>query len=477
MHLQGRIELGSGRYREAAETLLAAARQSSDPSTNLTILVEAVEAALESGFAEELVVELGREADTLPAPTPLDAFNWSVARWYGLQFDRQFEAARAMYGEVERLAVELADDAQVQYRAAYLTDLVHGFGAGLPFAQRAVAVARSQGRLGLLPTLTGHLAYELAWKSLFERAYATATEGYQLAHDIGQLPGWQLFTLARVEAVWGRSDEARAHLEELGRYSEHSVFVRTAVGAVEGLLELGLGDPDKAADALLNVTPGARLNGLAVSTVPDLVEALVRAGQPPETAEAPLERFRRAGSMNTSERNSLVARCEALLATRSPREAFAEALALADALSPFERARTELLYGEWLRRERQRKEARPHLRAAADEFRRLGTRPWQDRAEAELRATGETARRREPSTLGELTPQELQIAQLAAEGQTNPEIAAQLFLSRRTVEYHLCGRPDLPAATPLPLRLPQRRPHRQSPRRPSSAARLTGRPR
>ncbi|MGH2993721.1 MAG: helix-turn-helix transcriptional regulator, partial [Solirubrobacterales bacterium] len=100
-------------------------------------------------------------------------------------------------------------------------------------------------------------------------------------------------------------------------------------------------------------------------------------------------------------------------------------------------ARTELLYGEWLRRERQRSEARRHLRRAADLFRQVGAAPWEERAEAELRATGEKARRRDPSTLDQLTPQELQIAGLVADGMTNREIAAQLFLSPRTIDYHL----------------------------------------
>ena len=201
---------------------------------------------------------------------------------------------------------------------------------------------------------------------------------------------------------------------------------------------MGLGHPGEAADALLRVAPEeGRLIALVRSTVPDLIEALMRAGRPVEEGEAPLERFRHIASMSTGLRPSLIARCEALLGKRPPEEAFTEALELADALSQFEPARTELLYGEWLRRERRRKEARTHLRAAAEEFDRLGAKPWQKRAEAELRATGETARKREPSTLGQLTPQELQIAQLAAEGYTNPEIAGQLFLSPRTVEYHL----------------------------------------
>ena len=115
----------------------------------------------------------------------------------------------------------------------------------------------------------------------------------------------------------------------------------------------------------------------------------------------------------------MLARCQALLEMRPPEEAFGDALARANALPPFQRARTELLYGEWLRRERRRQEARAHLRAALDAFRSLGTPLFADRAEAELRATGETARKRDPSTLDDLTAQEVQIAGLVAQGLTN----------------------------------------------------------
>ena len=126
-----------------------------------------------------------------------------------------------------------------------------------------------------------------------------------------------------------------------------------------------------------------------------------------------------------------------MLEARRPDEAFSDAAVFAGSLSPFEQARGELLYGEWLRRERRRGDARAHLRAAAELFGGLGATPWERRAEAELRATGETARKRDPTTLDDLTPQELQIAALVAEGLTNREIAAQLFLSPRTIDYHL----------------------------------------
>jgi DNA-binding CsgD family transcriptional regulator len=144
--------------------------------------------------------------------------------------------------------------------------------------------------------------------------------------------------------------------------------------------------------------------------------------------------------VNTASSDSgaaLLARCDALLGERPRDEAFREAIERRAALAPFQQARTELLYGEWLRRQRRRQEARGHLRAALESFRSLGTVPWEERAAAELRATGETARKRDPSTLDQLTPQELQIAGLVAEGMTNRQIAEQLFLSPRTIDYHL----------------------------------------
>jgi len=103
----------------------------------------------------------------------------------------------------------------------------------------------------------------------------------------------------------------------------------------------------------------------------------------------------------------------------------------------FETARTRLAYGSRLRRERQRVRAREQLRAAIEIFDRLGALPWSETARAELAATGETARRRDQSAVTELTPQELQIALRIAGGQTTRETAAALFLSPKTIEYHL----------------------------------------
>jgi DNA-binding CsgD family transcriptional regulator len=207
-----------------------------------------------------------------------------------------------------------------------------------------------------------------------------------------------------------------------------------------GQLELTLGRPGEAADRLLLVSAVERPGSTPLSglwSIPDLIEAAARSGRLDET----VDRFDRYADWvehsPSAARLAVLARCRALAGKGDAREQFETALAPDATISPFLQARTELLYGEWLRRERQRREARRHLRRAADLFRQVGAPPWEERAEAELRATGETARRRDPSTLDQLTPQELQIAGLVAAGMTNREIAAQLYLSPRTIDYHL----------------------------------------
>ncbi|MGB9308646.1 MAG: helix-turn-helix transcriptional regulator, partial [Mycobacterium sp.] len=141
--------------------------------------------------------------------------------------------------------------------------------------------------------------------------------------------------------------------------------------------------------------------------------------------------------------NALAARCHGLLGvdSASPDDQdrhFAEALRLhARVGRPFDMARTQLLYGESLRRRRRRADARRYLRSAYETFERLGATPWAEQASAELLATGETARKRDVSTTDQLTPQELQIARFVSRGETNRSIATLMFLSPRTVDYHL----------------------------------------
>jgi DNA-binding CsgD family transcriptional regulator len=124
--------------------------------------------------------------------------------------------------------------------------------------------------------------------------------------------------------------------------------------------------------------------------------------------------------------------------TDNPEPHFLKAMAEHSRASrPVAQARTQLAYGEFLRRSGRRVDARTQLRTALEVFTEAGAQPWADRARQELRASGETARKRDPSTSLQLTPQEQQVASLVSRGHSNADVAAQLFLSRRTVEYHL----------------------------------------
>ena len=175
-----------------------------------------------------------------------------------------------------------------------------------------------------------------------------------------------------------------------------------------------------------------------VQWAPDLVEAYVRAGRSKD-AEGLVETFHRhALEVGRAWPLATAARCRGLLADEGEfASLFDDALAHHVDGSPFEGARTELVYGERLRRARRRVEAREHLQAAAEAFDRLGAIPWSARARAELGATGASLRPPDPAARDELTPQELQVALIVAEGKTNREAAAALFLSTKTVEFHL----------------------------------------
>jgi DNA-binding CsgD family transcriptional regulator len=171
----------------------------------------------------------------------------------------------------------------------------------------------------------------------------------------------------------------------------------------------------------------------------DLVEALARLGRP-EASEHHLGRLEeQAQSTGSPWALAAAARCRAFLSSDSAlAEAFETALEMHDhEPSTFERARTELCYGERLRRAGERRRAREQLRSAFVTFEGLGARPWAERARTELRATGEHLQRRGPTTTERLTPQELQITLLVAEGLTNRDVGARLFLSPKTVEFHL----------------------------------------
>jgi DNA-binding CsgD family transcriptional regulator len=175
-----------------------------------------------------------------------------------------------------------------------------------------------------------------------------------------------------------------------------------------------------------------------ILTTPTRIEILSRSGRPVPPEE--LERYRQWVTASPGPSYpALLARCEALVA--APEEAAAayeQALRLHEVADrPFDLARTRLLYGELLRRQRRPGQAREHLRAANEAFTRIGCVLWAERARGELRAAGETDGVPQDEAFGRLSPQETQIVRMVGEGMSNREVAGQLFLSPRTVEYHL----------------------------------------
>ncbi|MEV6974917.1 AAA family ATPase [Kitasatospora sp. NPDC093806] len=314
----------------------------------------------------------------------------------------------------------------------------------LELAGELVAEARAKGAVGVLPTLQFFLAEAELFHGRHRDAEVTASEAYALARDTGQ-GQWtsQLAAILACSAALGGSDERCVELaaEALASGSSAPAAGEPWAQWALGLLDLGRGRAGAAADRLHTLTTGPYRHHVgATRAVPDLVEAAVRVGEPGRAAE-PYERFARwAGAAGTPWAEALRLRCQALLGPDELAEsAYRGALDLHEGTHrPFEQARTALLYGEWLRRERRRTDARPHLSAALETFERVGARPWADRARTELTATGTAAPAdTPPGALTSLTPQELQIARLAAQGLTNRDIAAQLFLSPRTVGHHL----------------------------------------
>ncbi|MFI2612575.1 AAA family ATPase [Kitasatospora sp. NPDC018619] len=316
-------------------------------------------------------------------------------------------------------------------------------------AHELAAEARAKGTVGVMPTLQFFLAEAELFHGRHRDAELTATEGLDLARDTGQHQ-WvsQLAALlALLAALDGRADRcadlAATALATTGPQSAAPAAGLPWAQWALALLDLGQGRAGAAVDRLHTLTSGPHRHHVsATRAVPDLVEAAVRLGAPDRAAEA-YERFARwTAAADRPWAEALRLRCQALLGPDELAEAsYRAALAHHEtAHRPFEQARTALLYGEWLRRTRRRTDARPHLRAALETFDRLAAHPWADRARTELSATGTPAPA--PATPAgppqtPLTPQELQIARLAARGLTNRDIAAQLFLSPRTVAHHL----------------------------------------
>ena len=312
--------------------------------------------------------------------------------------------------------------------------------------ERVVEHARGADATGVLSYALDQLAKLETRVDNLTRAYALELECLQITEPLGNdvARAASLAWLGLVEAMLGRR-ESREHAEAalaIANGHRDSYNIVRARGAL-GLEALGRRD---AAAAVEWLEPAVRMlekGGIGNPNVfrleADLVEALTRLGLP-ERAEPHLARFdKQARSTRSPWSGAAAARCRAFLSADGElRGAFETALRLHDHdPSAFERARTELCYGARLRRCGERRAAREQLRSALTTFDRVGAQPWAEHARIELRASGEHIHRRAPSDTERLTPQELQIALLVAEGLTNRDVGARLFLSPKTVEFHL----------------------------------------
>jgi DNA-binding CsgD family transcriptional regulator len=423
-------------------------------------LVEDVDPALAAilfGDAMEPCFFLGRVADGIDAAeharrlAPRDGtfVDLHAEYWLGRAL---MAAGRADEGaavfDVLRARLEDVPDA-TRLWALTLESIVLGMldrsGEGFRVGSEAVETARTAGATGLVSALA-----QVSWNGVragsWQRASAAATEGLALARELNQpLQVVDLLCdLTRIEAARGDIQACRAHAAEASALAERhgQAIVLEQIRTSLGLLELGLGRPEEALHDLEAAARGVAGLGFYdrdVSPEPDLVEVLVRLGRTNGHDEWLLECITRVERTGAGWGKAVAARLRGVVADDESFEGpFLEALDFHGAVDDtFARARTELTFGERLRRAGRRREARAQLRRALETFGDLAADPWGDRAAVELRASGETLRKRRSDSDETLTPQELQIALLVAEGRTNKSVGAALFLSHKTVEFHL----------------------------------------
>lgn len=308
---------------------------------------------------------------------------------------------------------------------------------------RLLAQSRDDGAVALVLFALPRLALADLAGGHWTSAGDNASEALSLARSLGQeaLTSMPLAQLALIAAQ--RGDDGYG---ELARQLDDVMSRQSATGIL-GVLVEDIQRWARACHHALAEQQGDALHHLELMQQPpltrlaayDRLEVATRAGRP-ATAAAWLEELTRfADEVDSPRARAVVAFGRALVAEASSAETHFDAALehQASAARPFETARIQLAYGAFLRRARRRVDARDHLRAALGTFEDVRARPWAERARRELRASGESARKRDESTATDLTAQERQVARLVAEGMSNRDVAAQLFLSPRTIDFHL----------------------------------------
>ncbi|MFC4019278.1 LuxR C-terminal-related transcriptional regulator [Micromonospora sp. GCM10011542] len=450
--LRGELELRCGAAEGASTTLLAAgeALAGTDRTLALTALVRAGEAVCFSGD-QYRYAEVARRARELRRSTDPPATELMTALVAGVAATLRGDHERA--GPALRRAVvlggrltgpALTPTALTCATAAGL--LVAVDGAAHRLAERAVALARARGELSMLSRALELRAVAEYWLGRHEAAAETSRAGLRVARDTGQVncAHVHLGMLAVLAAIRADRDTSLRRIREIGEQATPGSRPHALAGWALAVLDLVEGRHPEAAARLASLARPRTGRGqvlVQVMATPYLVEAAAHLPHRPAALAALAVFDRWASSTSSPSRRALSARCHALLAPRGSAEAergFLAALRLHPTeAGTFERARTELLFGQELRRSRHPRDARGHLHRARETFTLLGARCWAEQATAELRAAGESVGPPDLPAVRLLTGQQLRVAELVAEGATNREIAARMFLSTRTVDHHL----------------------------------------
>lgn len=449
--ISAQVEMRNGNAIDAAESLTAAARQLIPHDRHLAIraLARAADAAslagdpVRHGTAAGLVGSLVRPGD--PPSMRLAA---SFLEGCASSFRGDYAQATPLLARAMELGDE-TDDPQ---------ELIWAGIAGLRLSNaprvrilttRAVESARKRGMREAIAPALAFLVFSEFWSGRFPSAAGTALSGLRIARETGQVT-WvtqHLASLSMIAAIQGDADTCQLRARAVATHaSENSLGLPAALSAwALAVLDLSRGNAAEAffrLRALVHAGPGHGHPTMRLLTAPYFVEAAARMGEL-DWARTSLAGYRRwAEAIESTAALALAARGEGLLASGdAASEHFEEALRLHRLCGDddVERARTQLLFGSALRRGRLPGRAREHLHDALESFERFGARLWIRQTRAELRAIGTAERRPESPPTDELTAQQQQIARLVAQGATNREVAAHMFISPRTVEHHLRG--------------------------------------
>jgi DNA-binding CsgD family transcriptional regulator len=441
--LRGRIALQLSRSGEAAPLLLDAARriESFDPGLARDTHLEALYAAAVAGRLGSGMLEAATTARLAPAGPPPPRAVDLLLDGLGVRHTDGNAAAPILKRALTALLDEdghYEEDMRWPWLAARVAADLFDDETWHFLATRHLQTARDAGALGVLPIALMHVAQLRIFEGKLDEAAALIEETDSIIHATGS----RRISIPKLMLVACRGDEAQATalINEVERdaIARGQGGVLTFAEHARAVLHNTLG---QYAAALENAQRASAQDELHVSawSLPELVEAAARSGQPELAADA-LERLcQRTQVAGTEWALGIEARSRALLSDGAIAEGlYREAIdRLGRCRVALELARAQLLYGEWLRRRGRRVDAREQLRSARARFLEMGAEAFAQRAIRELLATGETARKRTVETRDELTPHEARIARMARDGASNQDIATQLFVSRKTVEYHL----------------------------------------